>query len=30
MLAEAGFTEIEVPDVPENPMDSLYVCRKPC
>ncbi|PXY32488.1 class I SAM-dependent methyltransferase [Prauserella muralis] len=29
MLAEAGFTGIEVHDVPDDPMDSVYVCRRP-
>ncbi|WP_019816562.1 class I SAM-dependent methyltransferase [Saccharomonospora saliphila] len=29
MLRDAGFTGIEVNDVPDDPLDSLYVCRKP-
>ncbi len=28
MLADAGFTEIDVFDVPDDPMDSVYVARK--
>jgi SAM-dependent methyltransferase len=29
MLAEAGFTDVTVHDVPDDPLDSLYVARKP-
>jgi len=29
LLAEAGFVGIEVLDVPDDPLDSLYVCRTP-
>lgn len=29
MLTDAGFTGIEVHDVPDDPMDSIYLCRKP-
>jgi SAM-dependent methyltransferase len=29
MLAEAGFEVLGVHDVPEDPMDSVYVCRRP-
>lgn len=28
MLADAGFTEIDVFDVPDDPLDSVYVARK--
>ncbi len=29
MLAEAGFTDVEVHDVPDDPLDAVYVCRRP-
>ncbi|MGH8908611.1 MAG: class I SAM-dependent methyltransferase [Egibacteraceae bacterium] len=29
MLRGAGFVDVEVLDVPDDPFDSLYVCRKP-
>ncbi len=29
MLAEAGFVDLEVHEVPGDPLDSLYVARKP-
>lgn len=29
MLTEAGFVDIEVHDVPDDPLDSLYVARRP-
>ena len=29
MLADAGFVDVEVHEVPEDPMDSVYVARKP-
>ncbi len=29
MLRDAGFADIEVLDVPDDPFDSLYVCHKP-
>jgi len=28
MLADAGFVEITVHDVPDDPLDSIYVARK--
>jgi hypothetical protein len=28
ILADAGFTEINVFDIPDGPMDSVYVARK--
>jgi len=27
MLLDAGFTQIDVHDVPDDPLDSLYVAR---
>ena len=29
MLADAGFADVEVHDVPDDPLDSLYVTRRP-
>jgi hypothetical protein len=29
MLADAGFVNVEVHEVPDDPLDSLYVCHKP-
>jgi len=29
MLSDTGFIDIEVHDVPDDPMDSLYIARKP-
>ena len=29
MLSDTGFVDIEVHDVPDDPMDSLYIARKP-
>jgi SAM-dependent methyltransferase len=29
MLAEAGFADVSVYDVPDDPLDSLYVARRP-
>ena len=29
MLTDAGFVDLEVTDVPDDPMDSVYVARKP-
>ena len=29
MLDEAGFADVAVHDVPDDPLDSLYVARKP-
>lgn len=29
MLADAGFVDVELHELPEDPMDSLYVSRKP-
>jgi hypothetical protein len=28
MPADAGFVDVQVHDVPDDPIDSLYVCRK--
>lgn len=29
MLADAGFVDVRVHDVPDDPLDSLHVARKP-
>jgi hypothetical protein len=29
MLADAGFVGVQVHEVPDDPLDSLYVARKP-
>lgn len=29
MLTGAGFEVVSVSDVPDDPMDSVYLCRKP-
>ncbi|WP_024877592.1 class I SAM-dependent methyltransferase [Saccharomonospora piscinae] len=29
MLAEAGFTDVAVSEVPDDPLDSVYSCRRP-
>jgi SAM-dependent methyltransferase len=29
MLADAGFVEIDVPDVPDDPFDCVYLARTP-
>jgi hypothetical protein len=29
MLSDTGFIDIEVHDVPDDPMDSLYIAHKP-
>jgi hypothetical protein len=29
MLADAGFVGVQVHEVPDDPLDSLYLARKP-